>query len=96
MIHSTAWRKSPERLSQAALVLGNPSTREMLAVLELDHPARARVAMKDGFDATLRVGLIDGFQLCLDMLRSLGEPLAAAPAEVRTTWGVPDEPTEKK
>lgn len=87
MIHSTSWRKSSERVVSAQEILNSSSMLEMLAVLELDHPARNRTALRDGFDATYKIGQVDGFQQCLDMLRDLGKPAPLPARQIEPTWG---------
>ena len=99
MTHSTTWRQSSERIAMAREVLNNPGMSAMLAVLELDHPGKERVFSKmvnDGFGATLRLGQIDGFNLCLTMLKQLGEPVPLAPTPLQATWGVNIEGTENE
>lgn len=98
MIHSTTWRRSTERLTQAREILNHPSMASMLAVLELDHPAKQRVPSKvinDGFGATYRLGQIDGFELCLSMLKQLGEAAPLPPTELKATWGIEEQATGK-
>lgn len=82
------WRKNPERLSLALEALTQPVMREMLAVMEVEHPAKRQRAVADGFGATRVLGQIEGFQEAMDMLRSFAEPLPSAPEDVATTWNV--------
>lgn len=66
----------------------------MLAVLELDHPAKERIPAKiinDGFGATYRLGQIDGFEMCLSMLRELGKPAPLPIQHLEATWGAEDQ-----
>lgn len=76
-------------------ILEHPNTSAMLAVLELDHPAKNGRSLRDGFDATYRIGQIDGFEQCLTMLRELGTPAPIPPGQIAATWGA-DEPEGKK
>lgn len=87
MNNSVAWRSSPDRLQAARGILEKPEAAQMLATLELDHPAKTRVPVKDGFDATYRLGFIEGFEHCLVMLRSLGENLPVPRQHVQSTFG---------
>lgn len=87
MIHTLSWRKSGERLKLAREILDDPAMREMLAVLELDHPAKSKTVVHDGFGATYKLGEIDGFERCLAMLRSLGESPPPPPEPIIATWG---------
>lgn len=91
------WRKSPERLSLALDALGNYTIKEMLAVMELEHPAKQQKIVNDGFAATRALGQIEGFQLALDMFVSFGKPLPASPEDISVTWGadLPDSDKPK-
>lgn len=88
------WRKSGERRSLAIDMLNQPTMQEMLAVIEAENPARRIGKLSDGFEATLKTGEIKGFQLALDMLRSMAEPLPIPQQDIPITWGV--EPPETK
>lgn len=72
-------------------ILDHPNMAAMLAVLELDHPAKNRTPLKDGFDATYKLGQIDGFEQCLTMLRELGTPAPLPHQALVATWGVEEE-----
>lgn len=87
MRNSIAWRSNSELVSAAAEILTNPVMSQMMATLELDHPARGPSQPKDGCDATYRVGLIDGFELCLRRLESLGKNLPQAQSPIESTFG---------
>lgn len=87
MTHSLTWRKSGERLKLAREVLDCAEMREMLAVLELDHPSKNIPTVNDGFGATEQLGIIRGYERCLSMLKNLGEPLPAPPEPIVATWG---------
>lgn len=87
MIHSLNWRKSTDRTQLAREILEHPNMKAMLAVLELDHPAKNIPAVHDGFGATEQLGIIKGFQRCLDMLRNLGEASPPLPEPLVATWG---------
>lgn len=91
MTHSLIWRKSSERVAQAHNILNTHEMAGMLAVLELDHPAKNRTALKDGFDATYRIGCVDGFEMCLSMLRELGKPAPLPMQHLEATWGSEDQ-----
>lgn len=87
MTHSLTWRKSGERLKLAREILDCAEMREMLAVLELDHPSKNIPSVRDGFGATEQLGIIRGYERCLAMLKNLGEPLPAPPEPIVATWG---------
>lgn len=87
MTHTLSWRKSGERLKLAREILDTPEMREMLAVLELDHPSKNIPTVSDGFGATEQLGIIKGYERCLILLRSLGESLPAPPEPIVATWG---------
>jgi hypothetical protein len=87
MIHVISWRKQSDRLAQAAAVLNSQAMRDMLAVLELDHPSKNIPAIHDGFGATEQLGIIKGYERCLSMLRSMQEPAPIPPAAIHATWG---------
>lgn len=87
MRNSIAWRSNPELVSAAAEILADPVVSQMMATLELDHPARGPSQPKDGCDATYRVGLIDGFELCLRRFESLGKNLPQTQSPIESTFG---------
>lgn len=66
----------------------------MLAILELDHPAKTIPRVHDGFDSTYVLGTIKGYEQCLTMLKQLGEQAPLPPTEIKATWGM-EEPTTK-
>lgn len=74
-------------------MLNQPTLKEMLAVMETEHPARQQHRAHDGFGATKALGRIEGFQEALNMLRSFAEPLPANVEAPKITWGAqePDE-----
>lgn len=82
------WRKSSERLSMAMDMLNQPTMREMVEVMESEHPAKQQQVLADGFAATRAIGKIEGFQLAMDMLRSFAKPIAKPQEDVQTSWGV--------
>lgn len=88
MIHCLTWRKSPQRTADAGQILNHSVMREMLAILELDHPSKNIPAIQDGFGATEQIGIIKGYERCLNLLRSLQEPAPSPPQTIETTWGV--------
>lgn len=90
MNNSIAWRASIDRRAAASEILKSSTVTQMLATLDLDHPAKVRVPMKDGFDATYRVGFIEGYEHCLSLLRSLGDNPPAPPRTIPSTFGVED------
>lgn len=96
MINSIVWRKSSERVGAARQILDHPTTQSMLATMELDHPAKLASGAKDGFDATYRLGMIDGFERCLTMFRNLGAAPAPQPDAVLSTWGADVDQTNNK
>jgi hypothetical protein len=96
MIHSIAWRRSPERVSIANQVINSRGMQDMLAVMELDHPSKNIPALRDGFGATEQLGIIRGYEMCLNQLKALATPAPIAPPEIPTTWGTENEPEEKK
>lgn len=76
-------------------ILRHPNTIGMIAVLELDHPSKNRTIMKDGFDSTYKLGTIDGFEMCLSMLKDLGNPAPLPLASITPTWGVEEAEAKK-
>lgn len=88
------WRKSGEHRSLAMDVLNNPTLREMLAVMDSEHPGRSDAKLRDGFDATLACGEARGFQKALTMLRAFAEPLPVAPEAIPVTWNVDEQQPE--
>lgn len=95
MTHSLAWRRSTERLEMAREILRHPNMTAMLAILELDHPAKNIPKVHDGFGSTETLGVIKGFEQCLNLLKSLGEPAPLPPQQIIPTWGVPEESETK-
>lgn len=91
MIYTTNWRKSGERLAEAARILNDPATRSMLAILELDHPAHQKSKAVDGFGTTKEIGFIEGYETALALFRSMAVPLPVAPQELKSTFGVSEE-----
>ena len=87
MIHSLNWRKSTERTKLAREILEHPNMKAMLAVLELDHPAKNIPAVHDGFGATEHIGIIRGYEWCLLMLKQLGEASPPPAEPLVATWG---------
>lgn len=75
-------------------ILTHPNMIGMLATLELDHPAKNKITLRDGFDATYKLGRIEGFEECLSMLRDLGKPAPLPLEHITATWGA--EETEPK
>lgn len=94
MINSLAWRKSDERVGMAREILNHPNMAAMLAVLELDHPAKNIPAVHDGFGSTEQLGIIKGFERCLTMLKALGEPAPLPPDILIPTWGAEETKTK--
>lgn len=84
------WRKNGERRSMALDVLNSPTMQEMLAVMESEHPAKLFMPLRDGFDAALNSGVIRGYQMALNSLRSFAEAIPEAPESIKTTWGHED------
>lgn len=84
------WRSNGERRSMALDVLNQPAMREMLAVMEAEHPAKQDGPLRDGFDAALNSGKIRGFQQALNMLHAFAEPLPVNPEAIPATWGIPE------
>lgn len=72
-------------------MLNQPTMREMLAVMEAEHPAKQDGPLRDGFDAALNSGKIRGFQQALNMLRAFAEPIPVNPEAIKPTWGVPED-----
>lgn len=90
------WRQNPERRSLALDMLNQQTLREMLAVMELEHPGRVIMPLRDGFDATLAMGEARGFQMALNAFRSFAEPIPSAPASLPVTWGANEPETKAK
>lgn len=80
------WRKSPERRSLSIDMLNQQTMREMLLVMEVEHPGRKPHKANDGFGATRAIGRIEGYQEALDMLRLFAEPIPVAPESIPVTW----------
>lgn len=91
MIYTTNWRKSGERLAEAARILNDPATKSMMAILELDHPAHQPSKAVDGFGATRERGIIDGYEMALAIFRSMAVPLPTSPQEIKSTFGFVEE-----
>lgn len=87
------WRQNPDRRSLALDMLNQPTMREMLAVMEQEHPMRQESKLQDGFAATLAVGESRGFQKALNMIRSFAEEIPTPHENIKVTWG---EPTEEE
>lgn len=86
------WRKQTEKLQAAAKILSNPDLLEMLATLELDHPSRQPLSVPDGMQGMKMLGEIEGYQRCLDMLRSLGTPIQTVERkEVESKFGAKEK-----
>jgi hypothetical protein len=88
------WRQNPDRRSLAVDVLNNQTVREMLAVMEVEHPAKQPHKVMDGFGATKALGRIEGYQEALQMLHAFAQEIPGAPEQINVTWGV--EPTDTK
>ena len=89
------WRKQSDKLLNASKVLSSPVTQEMLATLELDHPARQPLVVPDSAQGMKTLGYIEGYQRCLDLFRSLGTPIQdTAKPDVRSTFGAKANPKE--
>jgi len=88
------WRNSGERRSLAMDVLNNPTVREMLAVMAEEQSALLFTPLRDGFDASLNIGILRGYQLALNSFRAFAEPLPQAQEAIQETWNasLPDEP----
>lgn len=95
MKHSLTWRKSPDRINAARQVLDSQEMQAMLATMELDHPSKSPMPLKDGFEATYRIGFIDGFEHCLATLRNLGVSLPTDPVALKSTWGIDGQPSKQ-
>lgn len=86
------WRKQTDKLQAASRMLTSPDLLEMLATLELDHPARQNLQVVDHVQGMKKLGEIEGYQRCLDMLRSLGTPIQdVVMKEVESTFGANKE-----
>lgn len=72
-------------------ILSHPNMASMLATMELDHPAKNIPTVHDGFGSTEQLGIIKGYELCLKMLRQLGEPAPMPSLPVEATWGVKEQ-----
>lgn len=90
------WRKSGERRSLAIDILSQPAAKEMLEVLESEHPGRKLSHLRDGFEASQWAGFIQGYQTCINVLRSLSEPLPEPTEDIPITWNADVPPTETK
>lgn len=83
----TEWRQSNDHRNTAIEVLKNPTLQQMLAMMDMEGPAKADHRIADGFGATITLGEIKGFQKAIDMLRSFAEPLPLIGREdVPITW----------
>lgn len=80
------WRKNPERLSLALDMMNQQTMKEMLAVMEIEHPGRRHERVSDGFGATRVLGRIEGFQEALEMLRSFSQPIPKPHETIPVTW----------
>lgn len=95
-VHSSAWRRIEERVSVAQQVLAMSSIKDMLATIELDHPAKNIPKITDGFGSTEWLGVIKGYELALSRFRELGEPLIVHSKELIPDWGVEEVTVAKK
>lgn len=89
------WRKNPERLSLAMDMLSQQTMREMLAVMDTEHPGRKMHGANDGFGATRALGRIEGFQEALEMIHSFAVPLPSPPESIPITWNAVKEQSEQ-
>ena len=85
------WRSDGELIASAAKILNKPDFKEMVSVLEAANPANNPAQIKDGAGAMYEIGLIYGYRLALENLKSMGEPMPKAPEELKTSWGVTEE-----
>lgn len=81
------WRKNPELLALASVVLDGSDVKKMLEVLTQANPAFHAAKVTDGFGATYELGLIRGFNFCLQCLLEMGKPLPDVDrTPLMTTW----------
>lgn len=89
------WRKNPELLALASVVLDGSDVKKMLEVLSQANPAFHAVKVTDGFGATYELGLIRGFNFCLQCLSEMGKPIPEIDrTPLMTTWQAQE--TEKR
>ena len=75
-------------MKAAAVLLASADLQSMLATLELDHPARQPLNVTDGIQGMKMLGVIEGYQRCLDLFRSMGTSVKEGPREdVQSTFG---------
>lgn len=89
--HTVTWRRDAERVAVAKSVLAMPEVRDILAAVELDHPAKNIPKVSDGFGSTEWLGVIKGYEMCLARIRELGVPLVEKNTELKATWGVDEQ-----
>lgn len=89
----TQWRQDNDHRNAALEVLKNQTLQQMLAIMDMEGPAKTPQRVTDGFGATKALGEIEGFQRAIDTLRSFAEPLPVSGREdVPITWNTPTEP----
>jgi hypothetical protein len=82
------WRKQTDKLQAASKVLSDPDLQAMLATLELDHPSRQQFSVPDAIQGMKMLGMIEGYQRCLDLFRSLATPVQdLAQRDIESTFG---------
>jgi hypothetical protein len=86
------WRRQTDKLQAAARILTSHDFQDMMATLELDHPARSNLSVVDGLQGMKLLGVIEGYQRCLDLIRSLGTPVKdIGKPDVESTFGTKSE-----
>lgn len=93
----TEWRKSPEHRSLALEMLNQPTMQQMLAVLQgEDHPARQFRSLRDGFDATIAIGEIRGYQEFLNNLVSMTKEISISQEDLPVKWSDHSVPIQQR